>query len=467
MKDQIAKIVFLAISVLTTLDSAEAVNYYLSPTGNDAKAGTSTASAWRTLQKAFNTVKGGETVFFLAGTYSGAVARNLHPATGQWITFKPYPGAKVRINTASGPISLPGASYLVFEGLEITDLTYNLKLPFSCNIVTSQTCKNMVNNLPKGSYGIGLGGTYYGNATTDTHHIIIRNNNIHHNTGYGIKGVGHNPVLFPTSIGNHDITIEKNHIHHNGYAGLREGYGTYVCGNNFVIRNNDLHDNSGNNIRIGNIPANQRAVNFVLENNLSYRAQAPFLHSSGNVRTVAFGMALYGLEGGIIRNNVVYDNKGTGIWSVNVNASKPTLIYNNTVTGNDQMGLELSGRSIARNNIAYQNAKSAQTYQIQVRGTSLAEKNLVGGNSFQVGTSESGVEQNNLKNSNPFFVSPATKNFRIQAASPAVNSGLTLLQVLKDFDGQARPSGAYDIGAYEFVSGLPKAPMGIRMLPFE
>jgi len=55
----------------------------------------------------------------------------------------------------------------------------------------------------------------------------------------------------------------------------------------------------------------------------------------------------------------------------------------------------------------------------------------------------------------PMFVSSSTPyDFHLQSGSPAIDAGLTLSQVPYDFDGTARPQGsAYDIGAYEYVSG--------------
>lgn len=55
----------------------------------------------------------------------------------------------------------------------------------------------------------------------------------------------------------------------------------------------------------------------------------------------------------------------------------------------------------------------------------------------------------NLVSTNPLLVDPLT-DFRLQVGSPAIDAGISLTDVLDDFNGTARPIGAaYDIGAYE------------------
>jgi Protein of unknown function (DUF1565). len=445
--------------------SAHAATYYVATNGSDSNPGTQ-AAPWKTMQKAFDSVKGGDTVNFMAGTYrGGARAVNLHPAAGQWITFKPYEGAKVRIDSSAGNagIRISGASYLIIEGFEITNSKYNYSLPNSCDLTTSTACQNVAKNLQYSNPGIMVDSTTHKNATTDTHHLIIRNNNIHHNIGGGIAG-GEGPS--PGIAGSYDWQILNNQIHNNGYAGLSPGYGTYIEGSRFIVSGNILHNNSGNNMRIGNIVERHHAVDFIIENNVSYSARGPFWHfSSGKVFTDNWGYVLYGMKGGIFRNNISYGNWGDGLWSVSVDPSKPTMIYNNTIYGNGGQGMILSGNSVGKNNIIYGNGKRIQAYEVDLTKTHTGafEYNLVGGGSLQVKNGGSGTESNNIKNSDPKFVNAAAGDFGLQAGSPALDKGMTLAQVTTDFTGKARPEGAaYDIGAFEGAGSkadvLPGAP---------
>ncbi len=53
-------------------------------------------------------------------------------------------------------------------------------------------------------------------------------------------------------------------------------------------------------------------------------------------------------------------------------------------------------------------------------------------------------------NSDPLFVNPPS-DFHLQSGSPAIDSGVTISNLLTDFDGITRPQlTAFDLGAYEF-----------------
>jgi hypothetical protein len=48
------------------------------------------------------------------------------------------------------------------------------------------------------------------------------------------------------------------------------------------------------------------------------------------------------------------------------------------------------------------------------------------------------------------FANPGDGDFHLLPGSPAIDAGITLLEVTNDLDGNPRPQGAgYDIGAYE------------------
>jgi hypothetical protein len=50
----------------------------------------------------------------------------------------------------------------------------------------------------------------------------------------------------------------------------------------------------------------------------------------------------------------------------------------------------------------------------------------------------------------PIFVNPAADDFHLLPSSPAIDKGITLSNVLDDFEGKPRPQGnGYDMGAYE------------------
>ena len=53
---------------------------------------------------------------------------------------------------------------------------------------------------------------------------------------------------------------------------------------------------------------------------------------------------------------------------------------------------------------------------------------------------------------NPLFINPVNGDFRLQAASPAIDAGVSLKNVTQDLNGIPRPQGAgFDIGPFEYL----------------
>jgi hypothetical protein len=82
-----------------TSTATEKQVYYVSPSGNDAHPGTF-EQPWKTIQKAANTLKAGETVYLREGTYN--ITEQIRPKysgiENQWITYAGYPGEKAMID---------------------------------------------------------------------------------------------------------------------------------------------------------------------------------------------------------------------------------------------------------------------------------------------------------------------------------------------------------------------------------
>ena len=74
--------------------SLSAATYYVSPTGNDNNVGTSTSSAWRTIDKVnsrrYNFVAGDNILFERGGTYRGALSLGSSGASGNPIIVSAY-----------------------------------------------------------------------------------------------------------------------------------------------------------------------------------------------------------------------------------------------------------------------------------------------------------------------------------------------------------------------------------------
>lgn len=258
---------------LLFITSAQAADYYVATNGSDSNPGTQ-AAPWKTFQKAVSTVKGGDTVYFRAGAYAAPLIKNLNPAAGQWITFSSAQGEKATINTSlaassQGSLMIMDSSYLVFDGFEITDLTYRYNLPF-CDI-TQATGSGRSNSCGKPDGRVGIDLRASDEFSTKTHHLIFRNNDIHHNGQHGIMG------------GAADTQLLNNKIHDNGYPTVGgAGYGTYIDGERWLVRGNEIYHNVGVNLRVANTSyPKYYAVNWIIEQNLFHDQLGPFWHASG------------------------------------------------------------------------------------------------------------------------------------------------------------------------------------------
>jgi hypothetical protein len=79
----------LAILFLVCASSLRAQTFYVSTTGNDANAGTTIGTAWRTIQHSMNAATAGSTVNIIAGTYHERLTMGVSGSSGNIITFQP------------------------------------------------------------------------------------------------------------------------------------------------------------------------------------------------------------------------------------------------------------------------------------------------------------------------------------------------------------------------------------------
>jgi hypothetical protein len=73
-------------------------------------------------------------------------------------------------------------------------------------------------------------------------------------------------------------------------------------------------------------------------------------------------------------------------------------------------------------------------------------------NNLYFGKGKGPTQDARAVNANPMFVNAAARNFRLQAGSPAIDKGSSVVTsiVSHDVDGNSRTAnGAVDIGAFE------------------
>ena len=91
----------LTLLIATRLSAA---TFYVATTGNDTNSGTTTNLAWRTVQKAANTLAPGDTALVRGGVYSEAVRVNVSGNAASRITFQNFPGELPIVDGSTTPV---------------------------------------------------------------------------------------------------------------------------------------------------------------------------------------------------------------------------------------------------------------------------------------------------------------------------------------------------------------------------
>jgi Phosphoesterase family/Putative Ig domain/Cellulase (glycosyl hydrolase family 5) len=266
-----------SLTIVSNTPSA-GCTYYVSPSGNDSNAGTSTGSPWLTPQHAFDTVLAGQVVCFRGGSYgstSGSGIKQTENTSGNSsspITFTNYPSETAVIK---GSTRING-SYVIFKGTPITTGYCSHANP--CGLVFEGTADNVTDNVDVCCNG----GPH--NDTFD--HVEFRNGTFH--AGLYLEG------------GNH--TVKGCYIHDNGNgtsdATHNTDNGLYVSTgtSGSLIANNLVEHNWSKGIQLYSGGSCSEPTNVTVEENTS-------------VNQGSYGLVTWG-TGNRIVNNIAYGNGG-------------------------------------------------------------------------------------------------------------------------------------------------------------
>ena len=425
---------------IMTFFSAQANTYYIAKDGDDQASG-SINQAWRSIQKAANTLVAGDTVFIKAGIYNERISVQNSGTADQFIVF---------INYMNDEVIIDGSDIIWWDwnGLfDITDRSYisvlNLKL--------------------KNSY-------YGGFWIENSHHIIIENNKTYNTVSCGIGVWESNDITIHSnevelacndgeqeciSIANsHHCEILQNHIHHNG-PGTNGGEGIDVKAgsHDILIAENTIH-HLNNRIGIYADAWDAHTYNITISRNKVYHC-------------LDSGIAIASERGGLIEyvrvvNNISYDNKWGGIelggWTNgNYQGATPVrhiLFVNNTCYQNGSIddgwgfGIKINNSYAEditiRNNICSRN--NAQIGVENILSNLVIDHNLIDGNNDV----EEAVFGSDSIVGDALFMDANAANFHLLENSPAIDNGSSLDAPSEDFDKHQRPDGgAFDIGAFE------------------
>lgn len=403
--------------------NAEASNYWWDPSGTRSSCvggASSTAPvtaagyfgnvSGSNLQGLLNCLGSGDTGYMRAGTYSGAAVSFTPPTSASFAaaaSLRNYNGEaaifKPTGSNGTGFTIQRGGDYFILSGIDFDGASMNDANSSSAFDIKSD-------------------------------HVKVENSNIHNWDGQAIG------LRFNTGG-----WVIGNHIHHNSATlalcghGVEHGcHGIYAAAVNFIIEDN-VFDNhlSGADIQLyGYLAATfpTECATLLCDN---HGAIIRNNSMSGSYRCLFLGN-----DDALIYNNICYGGLDIAVQILadDANTGTPKL-YNNTIYGAASISILLNfgGQAVISNNILRSNGTDA----IDATGGSYTgATNLIG--------------------TNPLFVDAVNHDFRLQAGSPALNTGTNLATVLgctsgttcTDFDGTIRPQNTlWDIGAFESGSG--------------
>ena len=388
---------------------------------------------WRTLQKAMNTMVGGDKTIVLAGKYNEMVNTVRSGTDGHRIAMK----AAGQVVTKTFDIA---HQYITLEGFEMTAANQ----PFMMTI-TGSHCEILNNTIH--DTGAAWGVIRMNGATLTG--CLIKGNRF-----YSATGPGNDLPLIIVSGRNN--VIEGNEI------GPAKDLDVFrVWGEGHIIRDNYIHDITFSPGSVAHMDVFQTfgvggegkvvARNIVFESNR-------IVNFAGQICMTEHNGSAAGMRDWDIRNNIfvnVPQQANIGIPNMrfynntfyNVGASNGLVFsgYDNLPKG-ESTGARIMNNIIvsAENLLDYGGVMSLSGQGVTADYNYVA--NIDGFRPLR-----GFAEAHGINGGDPRFVDASASIFDLQPGSPAIDKGLTLTGFGADISKTVRPQGrAWDIGAFEY-----------------
>ena len=221
--------------------------------------------------------------------------------------------------------------------------------------------------------------------------------------------------MHPTAMGiqvssTDALTVRGNRIYGlNGAGGYSHAIYAADSTTNWIIEQNDIHDNGAYGIHLYGT-GNTLPAGFIIRDNLTYR--------NGTAGINGTGIIAYGPNHQIYRN-IVYSNKNEGI--LIRSGSNGVLVFNNTLYANARAGYsDEGGTATCKNNLSITNGSAARD------GCAISSNNLT--------TGTAAVN----------FADADQGNFTLISGSPAIDTGTSSITtgVTVPYAGSAPDVGA-------------------------
>jgi hypothetical protein len=452
---------FIILLSLFTTQNSFARKFYVSNAGSDANsfsAAQSTSTPWATLSKVSSSMSSftsGDSILFKKGDkFSGSI--NIQSKTGLY--FGSYGSGEKPLfwgtgATISALFRVRTCTSMVFHGLRISDTT----ISFTDRTVQAKIQKAFV---------IEASSTNVTVRAIDMERI-----------GYGVYMTRTSPGQTVDSCDVGNLRMIKNTPTSVNPDDDYGGVPVQVSGRNNIITNNYFHDCWSQSFDYG---YDGGGIEFfeegdTIQNNII--AYNTFYDNNGSFE---FGSSNDGVVNNPIMNNKIYYNKiinCSSLFYINNNGQYKTAVrnlqfYNNVIvqtvtsrTGNLRLGSmavndTTSGIIVLKNNIFQVSNGAAVMRSGQFTGTNLTHTNniykLSGGSVLNFTLSGTEISTSAAIWIDAANVNPISWNFNLINTSPAINAGVAISGLTRDFNNQV-VSNPPDIGILEYAVVTPTA----------
>jgi hypothetical protein len=413
--------------------------------GSDKNPGTK-SKPFASIQASSNVTLPGDTVYIKDGTYTQTsseavvlIARSGAP--GAWITYRPYPGAHPRLFAKDAwNVVLITASWIRVQGLDIAGNMPNVSIEDAAKVYdrfaagsktygpeTSFAQTNGITVRPTDRQKLKLAEYIY------PRHIEVLGNLVHDVQGGGIS-----------AMESDYIAIRDNKIQNVAGRALYACSGISILGS----QNTDFQTPPYKMYVENNLIVNARTYVKWIATKAMSDGNGIILDSNRNVSPK--GEPFKGHY--LVANNVVLDTGGAGIQVFSTDNADVVYntVYNSSLTPGlnyGQIWVHATSNLRIMNNImmAGLGGKMNQFFK--------DNNNVVYDYNIYFGGLKPEMQGSHDIVADPLFVNVKAGNFKLQPASPAIDSAIAEFGITRDFEGKTRPVGkAPDRGAFELQS---------------
>ncbi|OIP83986.1 MAG: hypothetical protein AUK44_03710 [Porphyromonadaceae bacterium CG2_30_38_12] len=442
--------------------------YYVATTGDDSRSpeqAKNPASPWKTIQKAASSVTGGDTVIIGGGTYyeKVTIASTCNGTAMKPTIFRNKKGETPIINGTEvdvrwvSNLKINSAKFITIQGIRFQNASwYGISAENTCSDIKIDSCT---------TYNTGASGIYVNGCTN----LSITRNDVQKAcqvTTRETNGNGTQECI--TVTGSNNFVVSRNEVSNSTVSKAAGGEGIDVKGGSYngEISYNYIHDIKPLGIYID--AGSGTSYNIRIFSNKVYRTE---------------GVAIAGELGGHAKeiyfyNNIIKESLASGfVFNVGANSNIQgkysnvyvvnNTFYNNATTSGFAGDLvsynpnTASSNLVVKNNIFYnKNANSKFSIYYQLASQFVVASNLY----FDFKPGNNNANSFTLTNltaadvkTDPLFTDVSLNDYSLKSTSPAINKGVTItlpnstdLMFTTDFNGKARGTSNWDMGAIEF-----------------